>query len=159
MNFKVGDRIRNIDPRTSDKRGANYGEYGEVTDVDDGIVYVEYDNGDEGNSAKPEKYYQIIEKADNACRPCKEEYAPRTNTKTMSVIQSAVRAVKRFAMSATERNLIDAGLKDECGVYTDTAKELLLQTMGDTDVASTNSVLVAASNAILAERKAQKDNN
>ncbi len=165
--FKLGQRIKNIDPR--ENAGANVGEKGMIVEIANGKVYVEYDNGDTGNSAKPEKYYQILNEGrickewqdrENGydCGPC-EKYADKPSI-NMNPISSAIKAVKRALMSSTDRALIDAGLKDECGTFTATAIELLNQSACEADVASgANSVLVSASTAILADRKAKKEAN
>lgn len=109
QNFKVGYRIQNIDPR--DEPGENYGEYGTVTRVANDLVYVEYDNGNTGNSAKPEKYYKIVERAQCS--------APKT-------MNSIVTFIKNLTLSADEKLLREVGLKNECGEYSSQAQQIVL---------------------------------
>lgn len=156
--FRIGDRIENIDPR--DDAGDNYGEEGFVTDIDNTYVYVEYDNGTTGKSKVPEKYYQII--SDRNARVNGARATSNTNTHMTPIqltpIQSVLSAVKRALMSTTEKALIDSGLKDACGTYTPTAIAILAQSAAAADVAlGTDSVLIAAANAVMAEKKENKN--
>ena len=58
MSFYENDHIVNIDPRV--QPGKNAGQYGVVTKVQGGYVYVKYENGSIGRSDKPEKYYKRV---------------------------------------------------------------------------------------------------
>lgn len=143
-NFRIGQRIRNIKKPKSG--GGNYLEFGEVVDVIDGVVYVEYENGDEGHSSKPSEYYQIINNAQG------NSYVVDAPVKTN---MNLLRTIKRMTMNAGQKALIDSDLKSECGTYTKDAIDVLLQEYA----AENEARLIEIANGILEERKAQKEAN
>lgn len=163
-----GQRIKNIKEDSQ-----FFGEKAMVTKVTSQKTYVEYDNGEKGFSTKPDEHYQVLNEGrickewrernqgtDTACDPCNSTYENSEKPYMEKAVSSAIKAVKRALMSKTDRDLIDAGLKDECGTYTATALELLAQANAQEDVDSgADSVLVSASSAILADRKAKKEAN
>lgn len=55
MYYKIGDRIFNIGSGLT-----NSGKYGEVINIMGACVYILYDDGEEGSSTDPEKWYKII---------------------------------------------------------------------------------------------------
>lgn len=136
MNFQVHDRVLNIDPR--DEPGNNAGEQGTVTDIVGGTVYVTYDNGSTGKSSKPEKYYKRIAK-NNA-----------QSTKNMNSITTFIR---NFTLSASEKLLRKHGLKTECGTYTSTAQQLVLEKI----TSENEPFLIEMATKFEAEQKAEKE--
>lgn len=140
--FKAGVRIINVDPR--ENPGANYGERGTIVDISNGYFYVAYDNGDNGKTNKPEKYYKII----NDSTPCVT--AECTAKKPM---QSITTFIKNLVLTADEKILREVGLKNECGEYSNTAKEIVLNFLTSQNEAK----LVEWATAYKAELKAKKD--
>ncbi len=154
----VGQRVKNIDPR--DNPGANFGEKGTVTAVINGVVYVDYDNGDSGNARKPEKYYKILNEGRIAKEYRNDTPSYNTTSPAPKPMKGIIETMKRMAMQVTAPNklkLIDSGLMLADGTYTADAKEAVLQTFCDTEPSQTT--LLAIADAILADRKAKKDNN
>ncbi len=155
-NFQEGDRIMCIKRPDSGNNG-NFGREGVVTDVDDGVVYVEYDNGNTGNSDKPELYYKKIVTAGHRARDGK--YVSSTSHREPKTFMDGITAaIRRATMGQPNKNLVKAGLMTEDGLFTESAVAYLAQQACAADVAlGANSALVTAANAIIADRKENKE--
>lgn len=145
--FEIGDRIKNICQPKSGQ--GNYGELGEVVDIDGDTVYVEYDNGDDGHSKNPSKYYQII----NTERVFNKK-SVRVEDRSEKPVNNIKKFVKSMLMTADDRLLVAEGLMSECGVYTQESIDVVLQDL----CAENKARLVEVATAIKADRKDQKDN-
>lgn len=148
-NFYIGATVENIHEDSE-----RYGETATVISFGGHGIAVQYDDGYVGKAITASKYYRVLNDA-----PCGRSAGASEGSTMMEGIGSVLKAVKRMAMGANDKALIDSGLKDECGNYTCTAIALLNQNAAAADVAlGTESVLISAANAVLADRKAKKDN-
>lgn len=124
--FEIGDWVKNIDPRNNPS--VRKGQYAKITDIDynydnDEIetVFVIYQDGKVGHSNKPSKYYQVVD-----CPPCGSTTSSSANGSTKKGMKSIIKFVKNLGLSADERLLRKEGLKTECGEYTGTAIDLVI---------------------------------
>lgn len=131
--YRIGDRIKNIDPDT--EKGRNYGQYGEVTAIWGDTVEVEYENGKVGSSANPTRYYQLV--------------SASSAKKIMPSIKSFI---KNIGLSKEEKLLRKHGLKNECGEYTDLSKEIVIASIMEEN----EDILVETAEAY---EKEEKENN
>lgn len=154
-NFREGDRIECI--KRPDSGNGNYGRQGVVTEInEDGVVYVEYDNGNTGQSDKPESYYKKVVTAGYRAKDGK--YVTGTSYREpKNIMDGITAAIRRATMGQPNKNLVKAGLMTEGGMFTLAAVEYLAQQACAADVAlGATSVLVTAATAIIADRKEQK---
>jgi uncharacterized protein YuzB (UPF0349 family) len=138
--YEMGYRILNL--RTG---GTNAGQKGTVVgiDYDTDEVVVEYDNGNIGRSDEPRRYYKIISRGSGA------DTASPAPTKQMNNILTFVRET---FMSADEKAMRKAGLKTDCGTYTEAAKALVIEKLCRENEAT----LIENAKAFLEEEKANK---
>jgi hypothetical protein len=134
--YYQGTRIKNL--RT---QGTNAGKYGYVISVDEyhDIVHVRYDDGNTGQTDEPERYYQIINEA-------RDTRVSNNNTNPMNGIKTFV---KNLMLSNDEKLLRKYGLKTECGEYTTTAKDIVINKL----CADNEATLVEYAKAYEAEEK------
>ncbi len=130
MQYKTGQRIENIDPDRSP--GRNKGQYGTITDVDGEDVYVDYDNGTSGHSDNPSRYYKVINK---------------------NVMGSISKFVRNLTLSKGEKLMRKHGLKNDCGEYSETAKEIVLNKL----CADNEAELISMAEQYEADLKAEKE--
>ncbi len=124
--YQVGSRVRNIGI------GARSGSEATITDVSCGTVYVRYDDGSEGSSNNPSKYYRVI--------------SVQSNCTTQ--MNSIVKFAKNLVLSADEKLLRKYGFKNDCGDYSCEAKEVVMAKL----MADNESYLIT-----IATQKAQDD--
>lgn len=128
--YKVGQRIILLDVDTI--RHENTGKSGIITSICEGIVYVEYDDGNCGKSNNPSRYYKIIEE------------------KT-SIMTSIKEFVKNSLLNADEKALREVGFKDSCGNFTSEARDLAINLLCE----ESESKMVEIAKAMIAEKKAK----
>lgn len=128
MEYKVGQRILNIDPDTNPH--GNAGQSGVIIDVCGDKVIVRYDNGVLGNSNNPSRYYKVI-------------------NENKSIMMNIKEFVKNSLLSADEKALREVGFKDSCGNYTTEARDFAINALCEDKKAD----LLTVATAILAESK------
>lgn len=149
--YKEGARIKCI--KRPENGNGNFGRLGTVTEVDeDGIVYVEYDNGNTGQSNKPELYYQIVTYTGVKAGKTRTISSPSYRTSN-NFMDGALNIVKRMTLTADDKKLIRAGLMTECGLYTDQATAIVEQEAA----AAARTRLLEVATAIIADRKEAKE--
>lgn len=151
-NYREGDRIKCIKRPDNGKNG-NFGKLGKVTEVDeDGVVYVQYDDGITGYAGHPERYYQKVNYSGYKPGTTRKVSGP-THRESNNFMDGALNTVKRMTLSADDKKLIRTGLMTECGLYTEEAQAVVNQDAA----AATRTRLLAVADAILADRKDAKE--
>ena len=132
MNFKIGDTVECLC-----KTSTNYHSRGVVKYVGCESIRVQYPCGEIGHGKF--KYYKLIT-------------AGKSNNPVAKIMNSAINIVKNMALSADEKLLRKVEFKNDCGDYTEKAKELVLLKL----VADNNDYLLGIAKEIKAEQDEEK---
>lgn len=151
-NFRVGDRIECV--KRPDSGTGNFGRLGTVTEVEDGEVFVEYDNGNTGSSNRPGLYYKKVKYEGYKAGTVRKVSGP-VHREGKNIMEQGLNIIKRMTMTADDRKLVKAGIKTECGLYTEFGINVLLQDLAGT--AESKARLIEVADAVIAERKEQKE--
>jgi hypothetical protein len=119
--LRVGDKIKNLR-----QGGTNGGKYGTIIDIDFGKAYVMYDDGSEGSSDEPDRYYQFVSRSEVS--RCEGGSCAINNEVTgiNKIMLNVKEFVKNSLLSADEKALREVGFKDSCGDFTQTAKDFAI---------------------------------
>lgn len=112
--FKIGDRILNIGTSAD---GSNHGKYGRITDISaSGTVFVKYDDGQDGSTGNPSKYYQVIESINN------DNKIVDMNLKSL---------FKNMLRGEPEKSFIQAGIMDDGENLTSDGRDIFMAYLFD----------------------------
>lgn len=131
QDYEVGMRVLNISTGK-----AMSGKEGTVTEVSCEGVSLNYGNGSSGFSNNPNKYYKIITQSN-------------TTTKPMDTL---INFAKNLVLTSDEKVMRKYGLKNECGDFTELAKQVVINKLCADNVQT----LIDLANAKAADDKENK---